>query len=120
MDEKNSNPTTIDEYIAQFPPDVQQILTQIRAVIREAAPGAVEKISYQMPAFYLNSDLVWFAAWKRHIALYPRTAAMQVSIPELAAYKGTKGSVHFPLDQPMPYELIRRMVEVRIEESLER
>jgi uncharacterized protein YdhG (YjbR/CyaY superfamily) len=110
-------PETIDEYIARYPQDVQQILTQIRSVISDAAPEAVEKISYGMPAFYLNGGLVWFGAYKRHIGLYPRTPAME-ALEELSAYKGTKGSLHFPLDEPVPYQLIAKIVEIRVAENL--
>ena len=112
-----SKPTTIDEYIAQYPEEIRQILSRIRAVIRESAPDAVEKISYNMPAFYLNGGLVWFAAHKRHIGFYTRTPAMEAAIEELSAHKGTKGSVHFPLDRPIPYDLIGRIVKVRVEEN---
>ena len=119
MESKPAQPVTIDDYIAQFPDDVQKILTGIREAILEAAPQAEEKISYNMPGFFLNgSYLVWFGAYKRHIGFYPKTPAMQAAIPELAGYKGTKGSVHFPLDQPVPYELIREIVQVRIAENL--
>ena len=118
MPSKNAHPTTIDEYIAQCPQDVQPILNKIRAVIRESAPDAVEKISYHMPAFYLNGDLVWFAAWKHHIGFYPRTSAMEEIKEELSAYKGTRGAVHFPLAQPMPYELISKLVKIRVAENL--
>jgi len=120
MEEKKGQPTTIDEYIAQFPEDVQQILVKIRAVIKESAPEAVEKISYQMPGFYLNGFLVSFAVWKHHIGFYPRSSGMEASIEELSAYKGTKGSVHFPLDEPMPYELISKLVKVRVAENLKK
>ena len=120
MGEKKGQPTTIDEYIAQFPEDVQQILVKIRAVIKESAPEAVEKISYQMPGFYLNGFLVSFAVWKHHIGFYPRSSGMEASIEELSAYKGTKGSVHFPLDEPMPYELISKLVKVRVAENLKK
>ena len=120
MEEKKGQPTTIDEYIAQFPEDVQQILIKIRAVIKESAPEAVEKISYQMPGFYLNGFLVSFAVWKHHIGFYPRSSEMEASIDELSAYKGTKGSVHFPLDEPMPYELISKLVKVRVAENLKK
>jgi len=120
MEEKKGQPTTIDEYIAQFPEDVQQILVKIRAVIKESAPEAVEKISYQMPGFYLNGFLVSFAVWKHHIGFYPRSSEMEASIDELSAYKGTKGSVHFPLDEPMPYELISKLVKVRVAENLKK
>ena len=117
MEGKKGNPTTIDEYISQFPEDVQHILVKIRAVIIESAPGAVEKISYQMPAFYLNGGLVWFGVWKHHIGFYPKTSGIESLIDELSAYKGTKGSVHFPLDKPMPYELISKLVKVRVAEN---
>lgn len=118
MEAKNGHPTTVDEYIAQFPPHLQRILVRIRAVIQESAPEAEEKISYAMPAYFLNGKLVYFAVNKRHIGLYPRTSAMDASIPELAAYKGTKSSVHFPLDKPIPYALIGRIVKVRAAENL--
>jgi len=120
MGEKKGQPTTIDEYIAQFPEDVQQILVKIRAVIKESAPEAVEKISYQMPGFYLNGFLVSFAVWKHHIGFYPKTSGMEAFKEELSAYKGTKGSVHFPLDEPMPYELISKLVKVRVAENLKK
>ncbi|MHB1294356.1 MAG: iron chaperone [Anaerolineae bacterium] len=119
MKGETNHPTTIDAYIAQFSENVQEILTRIRTVIREAAPEAVEKISYNMPGFFLRGGLVWFGAYKHHIGLYPRSSDMMASIPELAAYKGTKGSVHFALDQPIPYDVIRRIVEVRLAEIQE-
>jgi uncharacterized protein YdhG (YjbR/CyaY superfamily) len=117
MDGKKDQPTTIDEYIGQFPDDVQQILLKIRAVIKETAPDAVEKISYQMPAFYLNGGLVWFAAYKHHIGFYPRPSGNDAFNEELSAYKGGKGTIHFPLDKPMPYELIRKIVKIRVVEN---
>ena len=120
MQEKKANPTTIDEYIAQLPEDVQPVLARIRAVIKEAAPEAVEKISYGMPGYYLNGGLVWFGAWKHHIGFYPRTPEMEASIEGLSAYQGTKGSVHFPLDKPMPYELISKIVKFRAAENLKK
>jgi uncharacterized protein YdhG (YjbR/CyaY superfamily) len=110
-------PTTIDEYIARFPEDVQQILIKIRAVIRESAPGAVEKISYQMPGFFLNGGLVWFGAWAHHIGFYPKTSAMDSFHEELSAYKMTTGAVQFPLDKPIPYELIGELVKLRVAEN---
>ena len=118
MEAINDSPTTIEEYIAEFPHDVQQILGKIRAVVIESAPEAVEKMSYQMLGYYHNGGLVWFGAYKRHIGLYPKTDDMVASIQELSAYKGTKGSVHFPLDQPMPYELIAKIVKFRVAENL--
>jgi uncharacterized protein YdhG (YjbR/CyaY superfamily) len=117
MEGKKSQPTTIDEYIAQFPEDVQQILNKIRAVIKETAPDAVEKISYQMPAFYLNGGLAWFAAYKHHIGFYPRPSGIEEFKEELSAYKGNKGTIQFPLDKPIPYDLIRKIVRYRIAEN---
>ena len=118
MEGKKGHPTTIDEYISQFPEDVQHILVKIRAAIKESAPEAVEKISYQMPGFYLNGFLVSFSVWKHHIGFYPKTSEME-GIEGFSA-KGTKGSVHFPLDQPMPYEIISKMVKFRVAENLKK
>ncbi len=109
--------TTIDEYIARQPADVQPILQEIRAVIRQAAPEATEKISYQMPTFYLNGNLVHFAAYQHHIGFYPTPSGTEQFEQELSGYKRAKGSVQFPLDRPMPYDLIRRMVEFRAAEN---
>jgi uncharacterized protein YdhG (YjbR/CyaY superfamily) len=118
MEEKKGQPTTIDEYIAQFPEDVQQILVKIRRVIKESVPEAVEKISYQMPAFYLHGNLVWFGAHQHHIGFYPTPSGIDAFKEELSAYKMTKGAVQFPLDRPMPYELISKMVKFRVAENL--
>jgi uncharacterized protein YdhG (YjbR/CyaY superfamily) len=120
MEAKKGHPTTVDEYIAQFPEDVQHILVKIREVIKESAPEAVEKISYNMPGYFLNGSLVWFSVWKHHIGFYPRTSEMEASITGLSAYKGTKGSVHFPLAQPMPYKLISKIVKSRVAENLKK
>lgn len=117
MSAKSPPPVTVDQYISQFPASVQQVLIKIRSLVKEAAPGAVEGISYTMPAFFLNDPLIWFAAWKNHIALYPRTPEMDASIEGLSAYKGTKGSIHFPLDQPIPYDLIAKIIQFRLVES---
>ena len=117
MPETKPQPTTVDEYIAQFPNDVQVILSKIRSVIKETAPEALEKIGYQMPGYYLNGGLVWFGAWKRHIGFYPAGVGMQAFKEELSAYKQSKGAVQFPLDQPMPYGLISRIVTFRLEEN---
>lgn len=117
MEPKEGRPTTIDAYISQFPEEVQAILTRIRAVIQESAPGAEERISYQMPAFYLNGYLVYFAAYKRHIGFYPTGAGIEAFKDELSAYKWSKGAVQFPLDEPIPYELIRRIVARRVEQN---
>jgi len=118
MAEKKGQPTTIDEYISQFPEDVQQLLVKIRAVIKESAPDAVEKISYQMPGFNLKGSLVWFAAHKDYIGFYPTGSGIEAFKDELSAYQGSKGSVHFRLDEPMPYELIGKIVKFRVAENL--
>ena len=110
-------PATIDEYIAGFPPDVQAILQQIRATIRGAAPDAQETINYQIPTFTLHGNLVHFAAFKAHIGFYPTPSGMQQFKQALSIYKGAKGSVQFPLDQPMPYSLIEEIVKFRVAEN---
>jgi len=109
--------TTIDEYIAGFPQDVQQVLRELRAVIKQAAPQATERISYGMPGFYQNGMLVWFGGHAHHIGFYPTGEGVEVFKEELSGYKSSKGAVQFPLDQPMPYELIRRIVKHRVEQN---
>jgi uncharacterized protein YdhG (YjbR/CyaY superfamily) len=115
-----STHTTIDEYIATFPADIQSILQKIRATIRKAAPQAEEAISYQMPTFKLHGNLVHFAAFKNHIGFYPVPSGIEKFKKELSVYKGAKGSVQFPLDKPIPYELIGRIVKFRVKENLEK
>jgi uncharacterized protein YdhG (YjbR/CyaY superfamily) len=117
MEGKKGHPTTIDEYISQFPEDVQHILGKIRAVIRESAPEAVEKISYQIPTFYFNGNLVHFGGYKHHIGFYPTPSGIEAFKEELSAYEGAKGSVQFPLDKPMPYKLIGKIVKFRVAEN---
>jgi uncharacterized protein YdhG (YjbR/CyaY superfamily) len=113
-------PKNIDEYIADFPEDVQEILEKIRLTIRNAAPDAEETIKYQMPTFTLKGNLVHFAAYKKHIGLYPAPSGIEKFKDELSAYKGAKGSVRFPLNQPIPYNLIGEIVKFRVQENLER
>lgn len=120
MDAPSGQFKTIDEYIAMFPDDVRRILNELRQTIREAAPEAQETINYQMPTFRLNGNLVHFAAFKNHIGFYPTPTGMEAFKDELSAYKGAKGSVQFPIDQPLPLPLIRRIVEYRVKENLER
>jgi len=112
--------SNIDDYIARFPPDVQLLLKQVRATIKEAAPEAQEAIKYAMPAFVLQGDLVYFAAFKTHIGFYATPTAHESFQAELSAYKTGKGSVQFPLDQPMPLDLIARMVAFRVQQNLEK
>jgi uncharacterized protein YdhG (YjbR/CyaY superfamily) len=108
---------SVDGYILQFPDEIQEILRAIRNVIREAAPDAVEKISYQMPTFVLNGNLVHFAAFKNHIGFYPTPSGIEAFKQELAGYKGAKGSVQFPLNKPIPYALISKIVKYRVAEN---
>jgi len=111
-------PTTIDEYIAAFPADVQDILQKVRETIKTAAPQATEAISYGMPTFKLEGNLVHFGAFKTHLGFYPIPSGLEQFKEELAQYKGGKGSVQFPFDQPMPYALITKIVEFRVTENL--
>jgi uncharacterized protein YdhG (YjbR/CyaY superfamily) len=120
MESDQFPPKTIDEYIADFPPDVQDILQKIRATIRKAAPEAQEKISYQMPTFTLYGNLVHFAAFKNHIGFYPIPSGIEAFKEDLSPYKQGKGSVQFPLDQPIPYDLIARITAFRVRENLEK
>jgi uncharacterized protein YdhG (YjbR/CyaY superfamily) len=113
-------PTTIDEYIATFPAYVQAVLQKVRATIRKSAPGAEEAIKYQMPTFVLNGNLVHFAAFKNHIGFYPVPTGIEKFKKELSAYQQGKGSVQFPLDKPIPYGLIGRIVKFRVKENLEK
>ena len=113
---KNAQPAPkdIDEYIARFPRGVGAMLERIRATIRKAAPKATEAIKYRMPAFVLNGNLIYFAAYQKHIGLYPAPRESAEFKRELAAYRGTKNSVSFPLDQPIPVDLVRRIVRYRV------
>ena len=120
MTNDKTAPTNIDEYIAQFPPDVQEILQELRATIRAAAPEAEEAISYQMPTFKLKGYLVYFAAYKKHIGFYPVPRGIEAFKEELSAYKGGKGTVQFPIDKPLPLELISKIVRYRVAENLEK
>ena len=111
---------TVDEYINSFPPDVRTVLQTLRQTIKEEAPEAEETIKYGMPTFTMQGNLVYFAAWKNHIGFYPITAAMEASIEELSAYKTSgKGTIQFPINQPLPLPLIRTIVGFRVKEHLE-
>ena len=118
--DKNNAPSSIDDYIAGFPPEIRDILTRIRVLIHEVAPDATEAIKYQMPTFVLHGNLVHFAAYKAHIGLYPTPTGIAAFADELAPYVGGKGSVRFPLDEPIPYDLIRRIATFRVRENLAR
>lgn len=110
----------IDIYIAGFPKDVQVILEKVRKTIRKAAPNAQEIINYGIPTFALEGNLVHFAGFKSHIGFYPTPSGIEKFKKELSAYEGAKGSVRFPLDKPIPYELISRIVHFRVKENLEK
>jgi uncharacterized protein YdhG (YjbR/CyaY superfamily) len=109
---------TIDEYQKTFPQDVQTILEKIRQTIRKAAPDAVEAISYQMPTFKLNGNLVHFAAFKSHIGFYPIPSGIEALKEEAAPYVAGKGTLRFPLDKPIPYDLIEKIVTFRVKQNL--
>lgn len=115
-----NRPTDIDGYIAQFPEQIQAILEQIRVTIQQAAPAAKEVISYQMPAFKQHGILVYFAAWKEHIGLYPPIAGDKAIESAVARYAGPKGNLQFPLNEPMPYRLIERIVKLRVKQDNEK
>jgi uncharacterized protein YdhG (YjbR/CyaY superfamily) len=110
----------IDDYINDFPPDIQKTLQQIREVIQEAAPGAEETIKYAIPTFTLNGNLVHFAAFKNHIGFYPIPSGIKAFEKELSIYKRGKGSIQFPLGEPMPLKLISNIVKFRVKENLEK
>jgi uncharacterized protein YdhG (YjbR/CyaY superfamily) len=115
-----ATPKNIDEYIAGFPPDVQVILEKMRTTIRKAAPGAEEAIKYRLPTFVLSGNLVHFGAFKKHIGFYATPTGNKQFREELSAYEGAKGSVQFPLDKPIPYGLVSKMVKFRVKENLAR
>ena len=106
-----------DEYISQFPPHVQQILQQLRQTIRDLVPGAEEVISYGIPTFRLYGNLVHYAAYKRHIGFYPGAAGIEIFKDKLSGYKLSKGTVQFPLDEPLPFDLIREIVLFRVNQN---
>ena len=113
-------PKNIDEYIAGYPQDIQEILQKIRMTIRKAAPDAQETIKYRMPTFTLKGNLVHFAAFKKHIGFYPPTTGTEEFKHELSGYEGPKGSVKFPFDKPIPFDLISKIVRFRVKENLEK
>jgi uncharacterized protein YdhG (YjbR/CyaY superfamily) len=120
MNTDQTVPKTIDDYIAGFSDDLQEILQKIRMTIREAAPDAEETISYQMPAFKLKGMLVYFGAFKKHIGLFPPVTGDEKLMREASVYAGPKGNLKFPLDQPIPYALISEIVKFRVKENLAR
>ena len=120
MEGNNITFTSIDEYIVQFPIGIQEILETLRKVIKESAPDAEEKISYKMPTFALHGNLVHFAAYKNHIGFYPGSSGINAFKHKLSEYKSSKGAVQFPLEKPLPYELISEIVQFRITENIKK
>ncbi len=120
MENKRNIYKTIDEYIMAFPEEVQEKLREIREVIKTAAPGAEERISYQIPAFWLKGNLVYFAAFQNHIGFYPTSSGIESFKNELTSYKFAKGTVQFPIDKPLPLELIGKIVKFRVSENIKR
>lgn len=118
MDKAKIN--TIDEHIASQPDDVQPLLQKLRATIRKAAPKATETINYGIPTFTLNGNLVHFAGFKNHVGFYPAPSGIQAFKKELSVYEGAKGSIKFPLDEPLPLALIAKIVKFRVKENLEK
>jgi uncharacterized protein YdhG (YjbR/CyaY superfamily) len=115
--EKKSDYASIDEYILGFPENVQAKLSELRQLIREIAPAAQERISYRIPTFYLNGNLVHFAAYAKHIGFYPTPSGITRFKRELSRYKHSKGAVQFPIEEALPVELIKKIVKYRVEEN---
>ncbi len=115
-----NKPETIDEYISLYPLEVQELLQKVRMVIKKAAPEAIEAIKYQLPTFVLNGNLVHFGAFKNHIGFYPAPSGISVFKQELSVYEGGKGSIQFPIDKEVPFDLIGRIVQFRVRENLEK
>ncbi len=120
MTPEQTGPKTIDEYIAGFPQDVQETLQKVRMTIRKAAPEAQETIKYKMPTFTLKGNLISFAAYKRHIGLYPAPIGSESFNKALSVYRSAKSTVRFPLDKPIPFDLIDQIVKLRVQDNLKR
>ena len=116
---KRMAPADIDDYIDGFAPNVQKILQKIRKTIQKAAPGAEEAISYQIPTFKLNGNLIYFAGFQNHVSVYPAPRGAKEFKEELAVYEGGKGTVRFPLNEPIPYDLITRITKYRVQQNVE-
>jgi uncharacterized protein YdhG (YjbR/CyaY superfamily) len=120
MKEEKAAAKNIDEYIASFPKYIQEILVELRATIRKAAPEAEETINYQIPTYTLKGNLVHFAAFKNHIGFYPTPIGIETFKKELSGYKSAKGSVQFPIEKPLPFNIITKIVKFRVKENLHR
>lgn len=120
MKTSQTKPLTVDDYLSTLPENIKAILEELRKTIKAAAPEAVELISYSMPAIKLNGVLVYYAACKNHIGFYPASSGIHSFKEELSAYKGSKGAVRFPLDEPLPVALITKIVKFRVQEDLKK
>ena len=120
MDSSKPKAKNIDDFIADFPKPIQKLLKQIRATIRKAAPEAEETIKYGIPTFTLNGNLVHFSAYKNHIGFYPAPSGLEAFKKELSGYEGSKGTVRFPFDKPLPLDLISKIVKYRVKKNLEK
>ncbi|HPH97536.1 MAG TPA: DUF1801 domain-containing protein [Anaerolineaceae bacterium] len=120
MDPDPENPQAIDDYIARYPEEIRAILQKIRAIIREIAPDASEAMKYRLPTFVLNGNLVHFGAFKHHIGFYPAPAGIEAFVGKLAPYQQSKGAIQFPLNQPIPYDLIAEIVAFRTTQNREK
>jgi uncharacterized protein YdhG (YjbR/CyaY superfamily) len=120
MDKGKRQYKSVDEYIRSFPDQVQEKLWELREIIREQAPQAQEKISYQMPAFFLNGPLIYFAAYSKHIGFYPTSSGIRAFRSKISKYKNSKGAVQFPIEDPLPVVLVREMVRFRVIENLKK
>jgi uncharacterized protein YdhG (YjbR/CyaY superfamily) len=109
---------TTDEYLKALEPSMRSLMNGLRKTIRKVVPDAEETISYNIPAFKFHGVLIWYAAWKAHISIYPRSSAMQSAIKELASYEGAKGTIKIPVDRPLPVEMIQKIVKFRMKENL--
>lgn len=116
----SKKPETVDEYFGKFPKDIQKLLKEMRRTIKEGAPKSRETISYRMPTFRLNDNLVYFAAFKKHIGFYPTSSGIAAFKKELSKYKTSTGTVQFPFGEPIPYDLVRKIPKFRVKENLER
>jgi len=117
MQNERLNPESIDQYIAAFPETVQDALVKIRRIIKEIAPTAIEKIAYGIPTFWMNGNLVHFAGYQSHVGFYPTPSGIQAFREELSKYETSKGTVRFPIDKPIPFSLIKKIVKYRVAES---
>lgn len=111
---------TVEEYIAAFPKEIQELLESMRSIIKAAAPMAEEMISYNMPAFQLDKMLVYYAAWHSHIGFYPTASGIEEFKEDLSKYENSKGAIKFPIDKPLPASLITKIVKFRVKENLEK